>query len=445
MLAVDPSSPFTGGAILGDRVRMQDHATDPGCSSARWPPAGTSAGWRWRRRRRPPARRFGTAGSSSRPSASARSRWRSRARPTRPSSSSTPGWGDAVQANKAGLMDVADVFVINKADRPGADGTRSTCEQMLDLRRGRGARTRAGRADHRQRGPAATASPRVGRGLAAPATPGHWRVETATRLRPREELCEIVARRLELRARELASGERWDDSMTTASCAPPTRGPPPTRCSTASAPDAAGVGFLTLPTPAQRERDSGEPGGGGRPGATVGDRSVKMGRWRLNELLCVELRHGAELDAVPPGRWDGCRAICVAAACPSVRRSSTVGVPSTVDGLLVARRPAARGTPPRWPERAPRPDHDRGLHEGPTRAVVHLPGVGLRGDPRPPGSEVEAEIVVVDNASASDETRRSHRRRCGAVCVREAVARARRGPQSCRRRGVEGRGGVHRR
>jgi LAO/AO transport system kinase len=43
VLAVDPSSPFSGGALLGDRVRMQDHATDPGSSSARWPRAATSA------------------------------------------------------------------------------------------------------------------------------------------------------------------------------------------------------------------------------------------------------------------------------------------------------------------------------------------------------------------------------------------------------------------
>ena len=44
-----------------------------------------------------------------------------------------PGWGDAVQANKAGLMEIADVFVINKADRPGVDETRRDLEQMLDL------------------------------------------------------------------------------------------------------------------------------------------------------------------------------------------------------------------------------------------------------------------------------------------------------------------------
>lgn len=44
-----------------------------------------------------------------------------------------PGWGDAVQANKAGLMEIADVFVINKADRAGADDTRRDLEYMLDL------------------------------------------------------------------------------------------------------------------------------------------------------------------------------------------------------------------------------------------------------------------------------------------------------------------------
>ena len=44
-----------------------------------------------------------------------------------------PGWGDAVQANKAGLLEIADVFVINKADRPGADETRRDLERMLDL------------------------------------------------------------------------------------------------------------------------------------------------------------------------------------------------------------------------------------------------------------------------------------------------------------------------
>jgi LAO/AO transport system kinase len=44
-----------------------------------------------------------------------------------------PGWGDAVQANKAGLMEIADVFVVNKADRPGAQETARDLERMLDM------------------------------------------------------------------------------------------------------------------------------------------------------------------------------------------------------------------------------------------------------------------------------------------------------------------------
>ncbi|MEO9181795.1 MAG: methylmalonyl Co-A mutase-associated GTPase MeaB, partial [Acidimicrobiales bacterium] len=44
-----------------------------------------------------------------------------------------PGWGDAMQANKAGLLEVADIFVVNKADRPGVKETRRDLEQMLDL------------------------------------------------------------------------------------------------------------------------------------------------------------------------------------------------------------------------------------------------------------------------------------------------------------------------
>ena len=58
-----------------------------------------------------------------------------------------PGWGDAVQANKAGLMEIADIFVINKADRPGVDDTRRDLEQMLEL----SSRPRLGPADHSDR------------------------------------------------------------------------------------------------------------------------------------------------------------------------------------------------------------------------------------------------------------------------------------------------------
>jgi len=50
----------------------------------------------------------------------------------------TPGWGDAMQANKAGLLEVADLFVINKSDRPGARETRRDLNQMLDLSKPKG-------------------------------------------------------------------------------------------------------------------------------------------------------------------------------------------------------------------------------------------------------------------------------------------------------------------
>ena len=123
MLAIDPTSPFSGGAILGDRVRMQDHATDP----ERVHPLDGHP----RPPRRPGPRR------ARRPSAC----WTPSGKPwiivetvgvgqveveIAGQADTTvvvvnPGWGDAVQANKAGLMEIADVFVINKADRAGVD------------------------------------------------------------------------------------------------------------------------------------------------------------------------------------------------------------------------------------------------------------------------------------------------------------------------------------
>ena len=125
VLAIDPSSPFTGGAILGDRVRMSDHATrrrrvhplDGHPRPPRRAVAGHARGGAGARRRR--ARRgcsIETVGVG-------------QVEVEVAGSADTtvvvvnPGWGDAVQANKAGLMEIADVFVINKADRPGAAET----------------------------------------------------------------------------------------------------------------------------------------------------------------------------------------------------------------------------------------------------------------------------------------------------------------------------------
>jgi LAO/AO transport system kinase len=134
VLAVDPSSPFTGGSILGDRVRMQDHATDPGVyirsMSSRGHLGGLSAAT-------PQAVRVlegagcdvvlvETVGVG-------------QAEVEVASLADTtlvllaPGMGDAVQAAKAGILEIADIFVVNKADRDGADNTYRDIQGMIGL------------------------------------------------------------------------------------------------------------------------------------------------------------------------------------------------------------------------------------------------------------------------------------------------------------------------
>ncbi|HUW04059.1 MAG TPA: methylmalonyl Co-A mutase-associated GTPase MeaB [Acidimicrobiales bacterium] len=134
VLAIDPSSPYTGGAILGDRVRMQQHALDEGVFIRSMATRGHLGGLALAT---PQAVRvldaagFGwiiletvgvgqveveVAGTADTTVVVV-----------------NPGWGDAIQANKAGLMEIADVFVINKADRPGAGETRRDLETMLEM------------------------------------------------------------------------------------------------------------------------------------------------------------------------------------------------------------------------------------------------------------------------------------------------------------------------
>ncbi|HEY8544325.1 MAG TPA: methylmalonyl Co-A mutase-associated GTPase MeaB [Acidimicrobiales bacterium] len=134
VLAIDPSSPFTGGAILGDRVRMGDHALDDQVFVRSMATRGHLGGLAVAA---PEAVRvLGVAGFD----------WvlvetvgvgQVEVEVAGQADATVvvvnPGWGDAVQAAKAGLMEIADVFVVNKADRPGADETRRDLERMLDL------------------------------------------------------------------------------------------------------------------------------------------------------------------------------------------------------------------------------------------------------------------------------------------------------------------------
>lgn len=134
VLAVDPTSPFSGGAILGDRIRMQALGGDPGCFIRSMASRGSVGGL---------ARATGdavkvldaagyeiviveTVGAG-----------QAEVEITREAHTvivvEVPGMGDDIQAIKAGILEIADVFVVNKADREGADRTLRQLQTMLHL------------------------------------------------------------------------------------------------------------------------------------------------------------------------------------------------------------------------------------------------------------------------------------------------------------------------
>ena len=134
VLAIDPSSPFTGGAILGDRIRMQEHATDPTVFIRSMATRGHLGGLSLAV---PDAVRL--LGAAGMPVVLVETVGVGQMEVDIVSAADTtvvvvnPGWGDSMQANKAGLLEIADIFVINKADRPGVREARRDLEQMLDL------------------------------------------------------------------------------------------------------------------------------------------------------------------------------------------------------------------------------------------------------------------------------------------------------------------------
>jgi len=134
VLAIDPTSPFTGGAILGDRVRMQDHATDPAVFIRSMATRGHLGGLALATRQA--IRILDAAGK---PWVIVETVGVGQVEVEIVDAADTtvvmvnPGWGDGVQANKAGLLEIADVFVVNKADRPGTDDAVRDLTQMLDL------------------------------------------------------------------------------------------------------------------------------------------------------------------------------------------------------------------------------------------------------------------------------------------------------------------------
>jgi LAO/AO transport system kinase len=134
VLAIDPSSPFSGGAILGDRVRMQDHALDPKVFIRSMATRGHLGGLALAT---PQALRVLDAAGF--PWVVVETVGVGQVEVEVAAAADTtvvvvnPGWGDSVQANKAGLLEIADIFVINKADRPGVAEARSDLRTMLEL------------------------------------------------------------------------------------------------------------------------------------------------------------------------------------------------------------------------------------------------------------------------------------------------------------------------
>jgi LAO/AO transport system kinase len=134
VLAIDPTSPFTGGALLGDRLRMQAHATDPGVFIRSMATRGHLGGMALAA---PEAVRILDA--AGRELVIVETVGVGQAEVDVAAATDTtlvvvsPGWGDHVQVAKAGILEIADVFVVNKADREGAQAAARDLLQMIRM------------------------------------------------------------------------------------------------------------------------------------------------------------------------------------------------------------------------------------------------------------------------------------------------------------------------
>lgn len=132
VLAVDPSSPFTGGALLGDRIRMEDHSTDAGVFIRSMASRGHLGGLSWAT---PQAVRVLDAAGFDVVLIETVGVGQSEVEVAAMADTTlvllAPGMGDGIQAAKAGILEIGDIFVINKADRDGAAQTRRELRSMV--------------------------------------------------------------------------------------------------------------------------------------------------------------------------------------------------------------------------------------------------------------------------------------------------------------------------
>ena len=212
VIAVDPSSPITGGALLGDRVRMQDHATDPGVFIRSMATRGHLGGLS---EAAPQALRvldaagFAVLLVETVGVGQAEVEIASLADTTLVAVA--PGMGDAIQAAKAGILEVGDVFVVNKADKPGAQ------EAVRDLR---GMIAMARRSAEEWKPPIVTTVAIKGEGIAelAEKVDAHWswldssgQGEARRRARARAEITAIALAELRRRVGGLPGDAQLED------------------------------------------------------------------------------------------------------------------------------------------------------------------------------------------------------------------------------------------
>ncbi len=210
VLAIDPSSPFSGGAILGDRIRMADHVLDEGVFIRSMATRGHLGGLALAT---PAAVRVLDAAGLD---------WIvvetvgvGQVEVEIAGAADTvivvvnPGWGDAVQAAKAGLMEIADIFVINKSDRPGAGEASADLDQMLSL---------SNRSSWRPPIVATVATEGAGISEVMDAVRAHrahlvdsGELQVRRRARVRSELVAILSAELAQRARMIGGGESFEE------------------------------------------------------------------------------------------------------------------------------------------------------------------------------------------------------------------------------------------
>ena len=202
VLAVDPSSPFSGGALLGDRVRMSDHAADPGVFIRSMAARGHLGGLAWST---PQAIRVLDAAGYDVVLVETVGVGQSEVDIAAQADSTVvllaPGMGDGIQAAKAGILEIGDVYVVNKADRDGAEQVRRDLRSMLAL---------AERDEDAWRAPVLATSARSGAGVAqvVDSLDAHhaWLQETGELARRRERRARAEIEAIALTAMRAAWG-----------------------------------------------------------------------------------------------------------------------------------------------------------------------------------------------------------------------------------------------